>query len=319
MPPFQLNLPIYDQLAACKNLLIAGMGGGFDIFSGLPIYFELQARGQTVHLANFSFSLLHGLTHSTYLTDSLVGVTADESNFSPYFPEAHLSRWFRSTGQEVTIWAFEKTGVRPLLANYRALVEHLAIDGILLIDGGVDSLVRGNEAALGTVLEDATSLAAVNALTDVPTRLMACIGFGIERDMAYAHILENIADLAHDEVFLGTCSLLRQMESYQRYEAALLAVQATPYQDPSVINSSIVSAVQGHYGNYHLTEKTRNGRNWISPLMPIYWFFDLPGVAYKNLFLNEIMLTDTFNDVFSQMAKYRRYMPSRQPFRIPLT
>lgn len=57
----QLNLPILEQLSACKNLLIAGMGGGFDIFCGLPIYFELQGRGQTVHLANFSFSLIKGL------------------------------------------------------------------------------------------------------------------------------------------------------------------------------------------------------------------------------------------------------------------
>ena len=35
----------------------------------------------------------------------------------------------------------------------------------------------------------------VNELTDVPIRLMGCVGFGIERDMAYAHIFENIARL----------------------------------------------------------------------------------------------------------------------------
>ncbi|MCK6628246.1 MAG: hypothetical protein L6R45_24105 [Anaerolineae bacterium] len=31
-----LNLPIFDQVAHCQNLLIAGMGGGFDLFCGLP-------------------------------------------------------------------------------------------------------------------------------------------------------------------------------------------------------------------------------------------------------------------------------------------
>ena len=41
----ELNLPILKQLTDCKNLLIAGMGGGFDIFCGLPIYFELKKRG----------------------------------------------------------------------------------------------------------------------------------------------------------------------------------------------------------------------------------------------------------------------------------
>lgn len=40
-----LNIPVFKQLSGCKHLLIAGMGGGFDIFCGLPIYFELQKRG----------------------------------------------------------------------------------------------------------------------------------------------------------------------------------------------------------------------------------------------------------------------------------
>jgi hypothetical protein len=44
----QLNLPILDQLSPCRNLLIAGMGGGFDVFCGLPIYFELQRREEVI-------------------------------------------------------------------------------------------------------------------------------------------------------------------------------------------------------------------------------------------------------------------------------
>lgn len=52
----KLNLPILNQIANCKNLLIAGMGGGFDIFCGLPIYLELRSLGIKAHLANLSFS-----------------------------------------------------------------------------------------------------------------------------------------------------------------------------------------------------------------------------------------------------------------------
>ena len=319
MPPKTLNLPIYDQLSGCKNLLIAGMGGGFDVFCGLPIYFELKARGQNVHLANLSFSELEELKDAIYLTDSLVGVTADHANARPYFPEAYLAQWFRSIGQETTLWAFGKSGVRPLLKNYRKLVDHLAIDGILLIDGGVDSLVRGDETDIGTALEDAASLAVVNELTDVPIRLMGCVGFGIERDMAYGHIFENIATLTAEGVFLGSCSMLREMESYQHYEAALLAVQNVPDQDSSVINSSIISAVRGHYGNYHLTEKTENSAIWISPLMPIYWFFDLPGVARHNHFLSHIMETEDAVDLFRAMYKFRLRTRMRAPFRTPLS
>ncbi len=69
----QLNLPILDRVATCKNLLIAGMGGGFDLFCGLPIYFELRARGQNVHLANYSFSEIATLKSGHRLTPTLVG------------------------------------------------------------------------------------------------------------------------------------------------------------------------------------------------------------------------------------------------------
>ena len=163
----QLNLPIADELASCRSLLIAGMGGGFDIFCGLPIFFELQRRGQTAHLANLSFSQTGYLKEGLRLSDQVVGVTAESKSYVPYFPELRLAHWFKSAReQDVTVWCFNTQGAQPLLGAYRALVEHLAVDGVLLIDGGVDSLMRGDEAEMGTVLEDACSLAAVNALRD---------------------------------------------------------------------------------------------------------------------------------------------------------
>lgn len=315
----ELNLPILDQLASCRNLLIAGMGGGFDLFCGLPIFFELQRRGQTVHLASFSFSDIESCSHGTRLTNTLVGVTADYTGLVFYFPELYLAQWFQEKRNEaVTIWCFHKTGTRPLLENYRVLVEHLSIDGILLIDGGVDSLMRGDEAAMGTIIEDATSLFVVNELRHIPVRIVGCIGLGAERDIAYAHVLENIASLTEAGGFLGVCSLTPQMPAYQAYEEAVLYVQGKRFQDPSVINSSIISAVQGHYGDYHLTEKTKGSRLWISPLMPLYWFFDLPLVAQHNLYLSQLRDTDTFMDTVRVYRWFAGLIPKRPPATIPL-
>ena len=39
-----LNLPVLESLLSCKSLLIAGTGGGFDVFCGIPIYYELRKR-----------------------------------------------------------------------------------------------------------------------------------------------------------------------------------------------------------------------------------------------------------------------------------
>ena len=95
-----LNLPVSDLLSTCQNLLIAGMGGGFDIFCGLPIYQTLKQRGQSVHLANLSFSEIGYGKHAIHLTDTLVGVQAQQRSILPYFPELHLTRWFQEKHED---------------------------------------------------------------------------------------------------------------------------------------------------------------------------------------------------------------------------
>lgn len=316
----QLNLPILDRLSACKNLLIAGMGGGFDIFCGLPIYFELRRRGQLAHLASFSFSDIVALKDGIRLTNTLVGVTFETQAEGVCFPELYLAQWFHEKfWEDVPIWCFHKTGVRPLIENYRVLIKHLSIDGILLIDGGVDSLIRGDEAEMGTIIEDSISLCAVNELVDIPLRLVGCLGFGAEPDVSYAHVLENISALVKSEGFLGSCSLLRQMPAYQDYESAVMYVQSKPYQETSVVNSSVISAVRGDYGDYNLTEKTQGSRLWISPLMSIYWFFEMSAITERHLFLHEIRATDMFSEVMRAMFLVIGSRPKRPPAKIWLS
>jgi hypothetical protein len=316
-----LNLPILDSLNSCKNILITGIGGGFDIYAGLPIYFELRRRGMSVHLANYSFSSIAQIKDGLNLSPSLHAITAQDtlSGMLAYFPEGHLSRWFYDRlGLEVTIWGFEKTGVALLYDAYEALVKYHQIDGIIMVDGGFDSLLRGDEAQLGTIVEDSISLCAINALPHIQTKILACIALGAELDITYAHVFENIAVLTDLDAFYGTCSLVRAMESYQLFEDAVLYAQVQVGQDSSVINSSIVSATQGHFGNFHLTEKTRGNRLWISPLMPMYWFFDGRTVAKRNLFLPDMGYTDSVWDVVRLIQNRREHISARKDSRVPL-
>jgi hypothetical protein len=109
------------------------------------------------------------------------------------------------------------------------------------------------------------------------------------------------------------------MPAYQAYEAAVLSVQDVPFQDPSVINSSIISAVQGKVGGYHLTAKSHGSRLWISPLMALYWFFDLPAVAVHNPMLEQVSEAATFHEAMRAMMLARRNVRQRSPKRIPLS
>jgi hypothetical protein len=108
------------------------------------------------------------------------------------------------------------------------------------------------------------------------------------------------------------------MDAFRAYEDAVLYVQDRRFQDPSVINSSIVSAVRGKYGNYHLTEKTKGSHLWISPLMPLNWFFDAPSVARRNLYLPQLDHTDTFMDALRAYMTYSALLPRRPRVPIPL-
>ena len=104
-----LNLPILEILSTRKSILIAGMGGGFDIFCGLPLYYELRQLGKTVHLANYSFSLLTGIDDGVHLSESVVGVRADHKSWYQYFPELYLLSGFaKSIAKKAPSGAFRK-------------------------------------------------------------------------------------------------------------------------------------------------------------------------------------------------------------------
>ena len=164
-----LSLLFFNEIEAAKNVLLAGAGGGYDIFTGLPLYFGLRAAGKQVHLANVSSSYLPP-AKTQQLSPSLLKVTTDISQFvhsfpDYYFPEFYLSEWFqKQQGDKVPVYCFKKTGVKPLLKSYQALIKHLSIDTIILVDGGTDSLMRGDEVSVGTPIEDITSIVAANEL-----------------------------------------------------------------------------------------------------------------------------------------------------------
>lgn len=307
-----LKLPFAEKLETAYHILIAGAGGGFDIFGGLPLYFALKAQGKMVHLANYSFTDLQAFD-GEWLTPTMMKVTSETSGFDGlYFPEWQLAKWLAQHHITTPVFTFNRSGVLPLHQNYKLLVETLNLDTIILVDGGTDSLMRGDEDGLGTPGEDLASIASVFPL-DIPHKMLMCVGFGVDHYHGVSNDLSfgAIAELTQLGGFLGSISLVSQMPEVEQYKAATEFVFSAMPQDSSIVSTSIITSIEGHYGDYHANNRTRGSKLWINPLMPICWFFNLEIVAKRNLLLEQLYLTDTFRDVVRAIATFRQFRPGR--------
>ena len=315
-----LKLPFFERLESSKRILLAGAGGGFDIFCGLPLYFALRNTGKEVHLASLSFSALSA-TKAERLSPVLFKVDADTAHSNDYFPEAFLSSWLRETEKlEVPVFCFEQCGVQPLAAAYKILVEKLNLDTIILIDGGTDSLMRGDEVSLGTPQEDVASIAAV-AQVQVRQKLLACLGVGVDsfHGVCHSYFFEAVSEITKQGGYLGALSLTKEMPEVSKYRDASRAVFKRMPSQPSIVNTSILDAIDGNFGDHHSTNKTTGGELWINPMMPLYWFFNLEQVAGRVLYLDWIKGSETFQELGTSIENFRKQCRPVRPWKdIPI-
>ncbi|GAA0473517.1 hypothetical protein Aca07nite_56680 [Actinoplanes capillaceus] len=300
------RLPFFEALSDARRVLIAGAGGGFDVYAGLPLALALQSTGRTVHFGSLSIVNLHALDKTVWREPGVAVITADTVGPEDYFPERTLARWLARHRLPSTVHAFPRTGVRPLRAAYRRLAKRLDLDAIILVDGGTDILMRGDEAALGTPVEDATSLAAV-AATPVPTRLVASIGFGIDayHGINHVQVLENIAALDRDGHYLGAFTVPSHGREAALYRDAVEHARTSTPGRSSIVNGQIAAALTGASGNVPLDGRTGGTPLFVNPLMAMYFTFDLPGLAARSLYLDRIRGTDDMLQVSHLIERFR--------------
>ncbi len=302
------RIPFFDRLADSQTILLAGAGGGFDIYSGLPLYFSLRRAGKKVILANFSFTWLDQ-TSAELVFPYCYRIRANDVDRSGrnYFPEAHLQAWLERRGERVELYAFDRIGVQPLRAAYQYLLATHAIDTVVLVDGGTDSLMLGDEAGLGTPQEDVCSMAAVFQCA-IDRQFLLSIGFGIDHFHGVSHyrFLENVAHLAREGAFLGSFHLIEEMEESQAFLAAVRYANDRMPQIQSIVANSITSALEGEYGNYHRTARTWGSELWINPLMTIYWAFELQKLVPQIKYYELIKSVNTIGEFNGQLARYRQ-------------
>ncbi|WP_328456797.1 MULTISPECIES: DUF1152 domain-containing protein [unclassified Amycolatopsis] len=307
--------PLFTRLRPAKRVLIAGAGGGFDVYAGLPLATALRAQGKEVHLANLAFSDLNRLGLDDWLSPDVARVRPGSAGDDAYFPERTLARWLASRGLPAVVHAFPRVGVQPVRDAYRDLVAHLGVDAVVLVDGGTDILLRGDEAGLGTPEEDMTSLASVAALEGVD-RLVVSLGFGIDafHGVCHAHVLENLAALDREGGYLGALSIPAASPEAEAYLDAVAHAQRTTPERPSIVHGQVAAALRGEFGNVQFTSRTAGQELFVNPLMGVYFTVDLAMLAAGVGYLDDLATTNTAAEV-ARVIEAHRDRAKRRPWR----
>ncbi len=316
-----LQNPLLAQLQNAQNILLAGAGGGFDVYSAIPLYIALKAQGKNVHLANLSFSFLHkSFAEEVFSHCFKVDATPIKKITLDYFPEKYLSEWLKHKYQEdIPVYAFQKMGVVQIQNIYKYLTNLLQLDAIVLVDGGTDSLMFGDERGLGTPSEDFCSMEAV-AQIDIPHKYLACLGFGIDHFHGVSHyaVLENIAKLSETNDYLGCFSVNNTHKEGLEFLSLVNYANNLAGSAPSIVCNSIKSAIEGRFGDYHATNRTTFSQLFINPLMNIYWLFTLEGIKKNNPVLEMITKTRSFDEIKFIINHYQEQITLKKVKSIPL-
>ena len=312
-----MQIPFFKEISDSNNILLAGAGGGFDIVSGIPLYLYLVSEGKNVILANLSFTELFS-SGDEEVCPWTYSVTAEAAPL-PYFPEKYILQWLEEIGHKPFMYGFSNNmGVKPLLDGYNYVIEKHNIDTIVLVDGGTDGLMRGDEPKVGTIVEDACSIITCS-MTDVKKRYIVTTAFGAEHTLDHYTCLENIADLTKEGAFKGAVSITDDMPEGRYYLELVERLNKDMAKYPSIITNSIASAMKGEFGDYHPTARTKGSIQFINPFMTLWWFFALDDVAEKIGFAEKAKDSETMDDVAKAYLNYRACAQRRPVNKIPLT
>jgi hypothetical protein len=322
LPPFLRRLA--DP--AIGTVLLCGCGGGFDFVHSLVLYPELKRLGKSVVIGSYSFGDPERIRGDAEVVFDEGGTLAKRVSAASrpdkyYGPEVHVCSYLdaidpASAPHHVYAYYARAFSV-PLLGQlYAQLCRAHAVDAVVIVDGGSDSLMVGDEEGLGDPIEDAVSVAAVAALDPRLVKVLVSIGLGTDR---YNHVsdassLRAIAEMTKLGGFLGAVSLEPSNPCYCFYRDCLEHIyRGQGFR--SVLAGTIASAVEGWYGRDvvpPLVEgRVRPGELFLWPLMAVLWGFDVNVVAGRSLIARWIRSCRTVRECHHAFLTARAMLGAR--------
>jgi len=294
------------QIIPSEPILIAGCGGGYDIFTGLPIYFSLLELNIPIYLASFSFTKIELLDKHQKLSDNIYLITpGQEISESVYFPEQLLANKLN-----IPIIAFAYVGgVVTLEKSYRDIIKLYNIKTIILADGGCDSILFGTEEELATPVEDMMNIFVVNKLLKDNIINLAYLSIlGITADYHSVNpvdVKNNIDYLKNNGALVMEYRLNNRCDISKRYVDVVLACQI----DKSIVNCSILEAINNNFGDiisHYLRNRLGENKIFIAPITSNNYIFKLSVVADSVKYLGLLDGVDDSDEIDQIILEYNK-------------
>jgi len=291
-----LPIPINKRLENLNNILIVGAGGGSDVLCGLPLYYTLLKQGKKPHLANLShtdFKIINEHSDPIVLDSCLIGVNHIIKTPSKNFVEGYLSQFFKvATNQDVTVWMFNRTYVQELKRAFQRLIAHLNIEAIILVDGGVDSIMQGDEgkSILTNKFIDTTLL--LSTLQEIKlvnnTFAVSCLDLSNNSQI----VNKRISEISLYGGFYGGCIIANYMTSFDLMKSA---------NEHLIANNNILKDVKLIVNKVDntLEDDNENSFGIIS-----YLFYNPEALVYKNILADKIKISQTYFDIVQIISPY---------------
>jgi len=285
-------------------VLIMGCGGGYDIFTGLPIYFSLVNQGVQTYLANFSFTDHDLLRQYQALSKYVYLINPHLTDKLAYFPELFLAN---KLGVSVIAFEYEH-GVVTLEKSYIDVINTYGIKTIILVDGGCDSVLFGDEKELATPVEDMMNIFVVNKLLNDHVISLAYLSvLGITADFYEGvdpkDIEKNIKYLTETNALVCSYQLNNKCLLSQKYIETFL--DCCPHK--SIVNCSIVESIMENYGlvlSKHLAPRCSSMKIEISQLTSTNYVFKLSVVANTIKYLDLLTGIDDSDEIDKIIMEY---------------
>jgi hypothetical protein len=308
-----------------RTVMLCGCGGGFDFVHSLTLYPELRRLGKTVIIGSYSFGdpreISGGIDVFSEGGTLARLVTAASIPHGYYGPEVHVCSFLDerhpSSAPHFAYAYYARAFSVPLLTRfYRQLVETHSVDAIVLVDGGSDSIMSGDEEGLGDPIEDAVSVTTVASLSGLKAKVLITIGLGTDRfnHVSDAASLRAIAELTRMGGFFGSIGLEPEAAGSRFYLDCLEHIYHRQ-GFRSVLAGTIASAVNGWFGRDEVPPVLRGrvgpGQLFLWPLMAMLWAFDVETVARRSLIATWIRECRSVADCHAALYRGRSQLGGR--------